>query len=159
MLIRTDFSDEDAWKAFFTRFKLAEEEMKSNEADETSAAAESDSEAATPEDAQMDSDSDSEDEAELITVINPDSTQERDLLSSISNLTALRLLNDVGIRVAPSPPHGTKRTTPSNPLVDYKGWQEVYSGLNIWIYDRKSNTDQCVRVVSQEGDSVYGTAT
>ncbi|KAF7362083.1 hypothetical protein MVEN_00553900 [Mycena venus] len=58
----------------------------------------------------------------------------------------------------PHPPAGTKRYSPPNRLVDKKGWQEIYTGLTIWIYDAQSNNDQCARLVSQEGD-VYGTAT
>ncbi|KAG6866634.1 hypothetical protein C0991_000744 [Blastosporella zonata] len=76
----------------------------------------------------------------------------------ISNLTALRLLNDVDIRPAPKLPAGESRIKPQNRLIDQGTWQEIYSGMNIWIYDAQSNTDQCVRLVSQEGD-IYGTAT
>ena len=82
---------------------------------------------------------------------------DRDRIVNISNLRALRLFNDVDIRPAPSPPPGTKRISPPKPLIDQGGWQEIYSGKNLWIYDLRSNTDECVRVVSQAGD-FYGTA-
>jgi len=48
--------------------------------------------------------------------------------------------------------------SPPNRLVDQGGWQEVYEGHTIWVYDALSNSDQCVRLVSQAGD-FYGTAT
>jgi hypothetical protein len=78
-------------------------------------------------------------------------------LTNISNIVALRLFNDVDVRLAPSPPTGTKRISPQNPLIDQGGWQEIYTGKNLWIYDTNSNSDECVRVVGQEGD-FYGTA-
>ena len=109
-------------------------------------------------------DSDSDDDTvgsiptPLIKVVNPTSTQDRLIFNNISNLTALRLLNDVDIRLSPSPPPGTTRINPPNRLIDQAGWQEIYSGMNIWIYDTLSNIDHCVRLVSQQGN-VYGTAT
>lgn len=105
-----------------------------------------------------DDDESGEDPSALIKIINPSSPQERVVFSGISNLAALRMMNDVDIRPAPSPPVGSKPVTPPNRLIDQGGWQEIYSGMNIWIYDAQSNFDQCVRVVSQQGD-VYGTAT
>lgn len=83
----------------------------------------------------------------------------RAMFAGISNLTALRLLNDVDIRRIPEPPAGTKRIKPPNRLVDYHGWQEVYSGKMVWVYDEQSNLDQCVRLVGQESATMYGTAT
>lgn len=80
------------------------------------------------------------------------------LFQDISNLTALRLLNDVDLRPAPSPPIGTNRIKPGNRLIDRNGLQEIYTGKTIWIYDGQSNTDGSARLVSQQGD-IYGTAT
>ena len=76
----------------------------------------------------------------------------------MSNLRALRLFNDVDIRPTPERPAGTKPISPPCPLIDVLGWQEIYSGKNIWIYDTLSNVDGSVRVVSQTSD-FYGTAT
>lgn len=109
-------------------------------------------------------DSDSESSTEgipfpLIKIINPELTEERAIFNNISNLTALRLFNDVDIRPALSPPSGTTRISPVNHLIDHDGWQEIYTGVNIWIYDATSNTDQCVRLVGQDGGGIYGTAT
>jgi len=94
----------------------------------------------------------------LIKVVNPAATTDRLVFNNMSNLSALRLLNDVDIRHAPTPPPGMARINPPNRLIDQGGWQEVYSGMTIWIYDTLSNTDQSVRLVSQRGD-MYGTAT
>ena len=96
--------------------------------------------------------------APLIKVINPVSTEHRLIFTDMSNLRALRLFNDLDIRFSPSPPPGMTRISPPNRLIDQAGWQEIYSGRNIWIYDASSNTDQCVRLVSQQGN-IYGTAT
>ena len=76
----------------------------------------------------------------------------------MSNLRALRLFNDVDIRPTPERPVGTKPISPQCPLIDLRGWQEIYSGKNSWIYDALSNVDGSVRVVSQTSD-FYGTAT
>jgi hypothetical protein len=110
-----------------------------------------------------DSDGESDDEEEefessIFTIINPSSPQDRRTLSGISNLVALRLLNDVDIRLCPTRPANAPRVTPPSRLIDYGGWQEIYVGKSVWIYDSQSNSDQSVRVVSQQGDA-YGTAT
>ena len=99
----------------------------------------------------------STDAPDIVKILDPSEPADRDRLVNISNLRALRLFNDVDICPAPSPPPGTKRISPPNPLIDQGGWQEIYSGKNLWIYDLRSNTDECVRVVSQAGD-FYGTA-
>ena len=106
-----------------------------------------------------DEDEDSEEEeGMIIKVVNPELQEERVLFDNISNLTALRLFNDVNIRPSPPLPPDTKRISPPHRLVDHSGWQEIYTGVTLWIYDKKSNTDNSVRLVSLEGD-VYGTAT
>lgn len=104
---------------------------------------------------QSDSESGSEITPEHIIKVIPNQSN---ILNGISNLTALRLLNDVGIRLSPSPPAGANRIKPGNRLIDKGGLQEIYIGKTIWIYDRQSNVDESVRLVSQQGD-VYGTAT
>ncbi|KAK7035206.1 hypothetical protein VNI00_011973 [Paramarasmius palmivorus] len=148
VVVRTDFSDEGAWKAFCEKLKQAEEEMTGGDRGEQ----------ASGSNAEDDDDSDDGEEGTLVKVINPELPEERAIFEGISNLTALRLLNDVDIRPSPPLPPDTKRVSPSHRLVDHRGWQEIYTGVNVWIYDAKSNTDKSVRLVSQEGD-VYGTAT
>ncbi|KAK0195892.1 hypothetical protein F5146DRAFT_975731 [Armillaria mellea] len=148
IVLRTDFSNDEAWAAFLSRLKVAEEEYaETNKPDEDTKIDDGD-----------ESDEESEASGQLIKVIDPSTPEERSLFQYISNLRVLRLLNDVDIRPAPTLPAGTKRISPPNRLVDRSGWQEIYSGVNIWIYDSRSNTDQSLRLVSQEGD-VYGTAT
>ncbi|KAG6886273.1 hypothetical protein C0993_006683 [Termitomyces sp. T159_Od127] len=106
-----------------------------------------------------DSDTESSDgvPSPIIKIVNP-SPAEMPLFHNISNLRALRLLNDVDIRPAPNLPQGQSRIKPPNRLIDQGTWQEIYTGMTIWIYDTQSNVDRCVRLVSQEGD-IYGTAT
>ncbi|KAI8993056.1 hypothetical protein BD414DRAFT_412173 [Trametes punicea] len=175
ILLRTDYSDEDAWQGFCAKLQEAEAEFASEPASE-GAEADADVHAAAPsaaqgvassstdaegdtamedEDAEGD---DGDDAGPIFFVINaPPAEQEK--FTGMSNLAALRLLNDVDVRRAPLPHAGTKRVRPPNRLIDHDGWQEVYSGKTVWIYDAKSNRDQCVRLVSQKGAAMYGTAT
>ncbi|KAF8621548.1 hypothetical protein AX15_007717 [Amanita polypyramis BW_CC] len=150
IVLRTDYSDESAWEIFRSKLRDAEEEIKS-----TFTAADDDDE---PTDEQDSSSESSADAPPVIKVINPATPELRALFNNVSNLTALRLLNDVDIQPSPAPPSGTKRIHPPNRLIDQEGWQEIYTGHKIWIYDEQSNSDQCARLVSQQGD-VYGTAT
>jgi hypothetical protein len=168
ILLRTDFSDEAAWLAFYSRLEEGEKEFAASPLEEVTMMddqpepneANPNGTAATTT-AEDDSDeSDDENSLSVIFhVVNPSLPQERALLTNISNLAALRLFNDVDVRQAPTPPPDTKRIRPPNRLVDSDGWQEVYVGKNLWIYDAKSNSDQCVRVVSQTSSDMYGTAT
>lgn len=172
ILLRTDFSDEAAWLAFCSRLEEGEKEFADSplEEDDTTMDDQLEPNKASPsgtaattttaEDGSHESDDDSENPPNAIFhIINPSLSQERALLTNISNLAALRLFNDVDVRQAPTPPPDTKRIRPQNRLVDSGGWQEVYVGKNLWIYDAKSNSDQCVRVVSQSSSDMYGTAT
>ncbi|TBU56415.1 hypothetical protein BD310DRAFT_1040553 [Dichomitus squalens] len=180
ILLRTDYTDEGAWQAFYARLQDAEAEFASEPPadlpdENTTGASEGPSAAhgaaSSSTDAEGDSAMDDEDAdgeegdggegaaSPFFFVVNATSPDERARLTGISNLTALRLLNDVDVRRAPAPPAGTKRIRPPNRLVDHDGWQEVYSGKTVWVYDDKSNQDQCVRLVSQKGAAMYGTAT
>jgi len=168
ILVRTDYTNEDAWKVFYAKLQDAEKEFASavslegEQTAEDEPSSSSEGQTSQPEqdevmqgdEGEESSSDDGECAASIFRVINSASPQ----LTSISNLSALRLLNDVDIRVAPTPPEGTKRINPPNRLVDHDGWQEIYTGKTLWIYDAKSNDDQCVRLVNQQGD-MYGTAT
>jgi hypothetical protein len=167
IIIRTDYSNEDAWNAFCLCLQDGEKEF----ADARNAAAVDETTkvhtapaASEPrndsEDQEMDSDqeTDSNDEPSRIFRIVNASPQERALFTNISNLTALRLLTDVDIRPSPPPSTGSTRLKIPNKLIDYDGWQEIYSGKHLWMYDTKSNSDQCVRLISHSGE-MYGTAT
>lgn len=157
LIVRTDFSDEDAWASFCSRLEEGERESLESITEDQVANDDLVPAEQTP-DHTDESDDDDESPPKIFYYINPSSPEQRASLLNISNLTALRLLNDVYIKPAPSPPQGTKRFKVPNRLVDFNGWQEIYAGKQIWVYDCKSNFDQCVRLVSQSGD-MYGTAT
>jgi hypothetical protein len=95
---------------------------------------------------------------DIITILDPSDPIDRARFANLSNISALRVFNDVDIRPTPARPAGTKQISPQNPLIDIGGWQEIYTGKTIWIYDERSNIDDCLRLVSQTGD-FYGTAT
>ncbi|KAG6920095.1 hypothetical protein DXG01_010163 [Tephrocybe rancida] len=160
ILLRTNYSNENAWQAFCTKLQDAEQDLadglKKSEPD-TNEARVSKSSTAQHEDSDSDTESFEGPPSPIIKIVNP-SVPEILLFQNISNLEALHLLNDVDIRPAPTPPTGESRIKPPNRLIDQGMWQEIYTGMNIWIYDAQSNTDQCVRLVSQQGD-IYGTAT
>ncbi|CAL1707328.1 unnamed protein product [Somion occarium] len=190
IVVRADFSNEDAWQTFLTKLQEAEAEFVSEVAIHPEGTEEGDDHGEGDEDQQMNED---EPQASSSSVVNADEEMDEDedgpsesspifaifnptpnsplrgLLSSVhsplasqahpTNLNILRLLTDVDIRRVPTPPQGTKRIKPPNRLVDYDQWQEVYKGKGIWVYDERSNVDQCVRVVSLEGSACYGTAT
>jgi hypothetical protein len=162
ILIRTDFSDDAAWEAFYSRLQEEEREFNIDQMSESAAAS-----APSPHSGGEEDMDDSEDDASgshdrqtqaIFTVINPSDVQDRASLTGISNIAALRLFADLAIRAAPPLPAGAKRVYPPHRLLDHDGWQEVYEGKDIWIYDARSNLDQSVRVVSRSGD-MYGTAT
>ncbi|KZT11003.1 uncharacterized protein LAESUDRAFT_644173 [Laetiporus sulphureus 93-53] len=169
ILLRTDYSNEDAWQTFGEKLQEGEAEFSVMRTPEDATMTDAQGSISTKKDVDEAMDQDEgdddkdEDEGEssaslrIFTVINA-ALSDRARFANLSNLGALRLLNDVDIRPAPTPPPGTKRIKPPNRLVDHDGWQEVYTGKTVWIYDARSNTDQCVRLVSQQSD-FYGTAT
>lgn len=88
----------------------------------------------------------------------------RPLLQNASNITLLRLFNDIDIVTCLPIPQGGKRskgslsTSPSARLVDWHGFHEVYSGRMIWVYDPRSNADGCARLITQR-PTKYGLPT
>ncbi|PCH43631.1 hypothetical protein WOLCODRAFT_75800, partial [Wolfiporia cocos MD-104 SS10] len=167
ILVRTDYTDDAAWRAFCEKLREGEAEFVPARppAAEGSTAEESpDAGAARPggDDDAMDDDDDEGEEEEkaspAIFAIVDAPPADRARYTGISNLAALRLFNEVDVRRAPTPPQGTRRVRPQNRLVDYDGFQEIYGGKTLWIYDAKSNADQCARLVSRHGGP-YGTAT
>lgn len=165
ILVRTDFSNEEAWQSFLAKLKEGEDEFSSstNEGEEDTKMNQgepSTSGSISTSDVKMDDDKDdsesSSDQGPIISVLDP-SPEIRPYFSDVSNLTALRLLNDVDIRKLTIAPD-VKRFSPPSPIVDYDGWQEIYHGKTLWIYDATSNQDQCTRLVSKRSD-FYGTAT
>ena len=166
ILVRTDFSDDEAWRTFVAKLKEGEAEFSSpsgkQEDTEMDRAEPSTSASGSTSDAKMDEDgggsdgSSDQDLGPIISILDP-SPEVRPYFADISNLTALRLLNDVNLRKLTIPPD-TKRFNPPNPVVDYDGWQEIYHGKTLWIYDATSNQGQSARLVSKRSD-FYGTAT
>jgi len=161
ILVRTDFSNDEAWRSFLAKLKEGEEEFSSSPTPGQGEVVEMDQNVDLPastsdvkaEDDKEDSDGSPD---QIIAILDP-GPEIRPYFSEISNLTALRLLNDVDIRRLSIPPTA-KRFNPPNPIVDYDGWQEIYHGKTLWIYDAMSNRDQCARLVSKRSD-FYGTAT
>ncbi|KAF9528540.1 hypothetical protein CPB83DRAFT_854337 [Crepidotus variabilis] len=167
LIIRTDFTNDTAWSNFYNKVLETQKELVSDL--KAGASGSADDSVDTKADVAMNdvsqttddnskSGSDCESAPDIVKFLYPQDPETRQQLTNLSNLKALRLYNDVGIRTAPTRPEGTKPISPSNPLIDQNGWQEIYSGKNIWIYDSRSNTDECVRVVAQKSD-FYGTAT
>ncbi|KAI0780088.1 hypothetical protein C8Q74DRAFT_1199077 [Fomes fomentarius] len=188
LLVRTDYSDDEAWKAFGAKLQDAEAEFTAatdaavnaktvteheheahNAAQGAASSFSTDAGGDSAMDIIEDGDNDNEDDdavgaggslSPIFYVVNaPAGDPLRAALTGISNLGALRLLNDADVRRAPRPPQGTKRIRPPNRIVDHDGWQEIYLGKPVWVYDARSNQDQCVRLVSQKGAAMYGTAT
>jgi len=164
ILVRTDFSNDEAWGAFLAKLKEGEDEFappasreEGTGVDQDESPASGSTSNAKTDDGKDDSDGSSDRDSDpIISILDP-SPEVRPYFSEISNLTALRLLNDVDLRKLTIPPN-TKRFNPPNPIVDYDGWQEIYHGKTLWIYDATSNRDECARLVSKRSDS-YGTAT
>lgn len=166
ILVRADFSNEEAWRSFLAKLKEGEGEFSPSANEEEDEEMDKDEPSAldpasTP-DVKMDNDKDGSesssdrDSGHIISILDS-SPEIRPYFSDISNLAALRLLNDVDLRKLTIPPN-VKRFNPPNPIVDYDGWQEIYHGKTLWIYDAKSNQDQSARLVSKRSD-FYGTAT
>jgi hypothetical protein len=166
LIIRTDFSNEEAWSAFCNQVQVSQKnfisDLTNDRPDQESASnslAEGNDIQKPTSDGADDEESDSSNEPpDFLKILNPVEQSDRIRFTNISNLRALRLFNDVDIRPTPERPPGTKPVSPPCPLIDVLGWQEIYSGKNIWIYDTLSNLDGSVRVVSQTSD-FYGTAT
>ncbi|KAJ7072539.1 hypothetical protein C8F01DRAFT_973562 [Mycena amicta] len=157
LLVRTDYSNEDAWSTFITKLQEAEDEF----IGETSTSPD-----VNMVDADADADADSDDSSDddggfrrpIIKVVNPASEEDRQLLAGISNIHALRLFSDQ-VDVRPRARPAGMAPAAVHRLVDRNGLQEYYEGVTLWIYDAKSNVDQCARLVYGKSDDLYGTAT
>lgn len=166
ILVRTDFSNDEAWRLFLAKLKEGEDEFSPSpkrqegadaDQNEPPDSAPASTSSVDPNDDGDDSESSSgQDPGPIIFILDP-GPEIRPYFSEISNLAALRLLNDVDLRklILPST---VKRFDPPNSIVDCDGWQEIYHGKTLWIYDNTSNQDQCARLVSKRSD-FYGTAT
>ncbi|KAF8995437.1 hypothetical protein BDQ17DRAFT_1401254 [Cyathus striatus] len=157
LLVRTDFSNEDSWNLFIAKFQNAEQELADALKSPTSDVVHDGDIAMADPNATEEGEDDDDHPTLIIHVLNAESSHLKALFDNKSNLAILRLLNDVDVRKAPDPPYDAKPIKPSSRLTAKRGYQEVYYGKNIWIYDAQSNVDECVRAVNQIGD-MYGTA-
>ncbi|KAF7315266.1 hypothetical protein MIND_00041000 [Mycena indigotica] len=141
ILLRTDYSNHEAWAQFYAKLQEAEADV-------------------SKEPVQMDdSDDDSDDETDkantsIIKVVNPASEEDRRILTGITNITALRMFSDE-VDVRPHP----QSISSNHPLIDVNGLQEYYTGPTIWIFDAASNLDQCARLVYGQSDELPTAAT
>lgn len=181
LIIRTEYSDDSAWSSFVEAVKAAEKDL--NASDDEDMEEEATGEPSTSVSrVEVGSESESESEEEegdmevdprnegpsvrmakedaslFIFASPPESSPLRSRLSGASNITILRIFNDVTVLHAPTLPSGSRRINPGHRLMDFDGLIEAYEGMTIWIYDERSNRDRAVRLVSLRPDS-YGSAT
>lgn len=177
IVVRTDYSNESAWTRFVETVKAAEKELNTPETnedavDEPSTSSSQGETQFGSETGSGEDDGDTElslqDEntpaqttvvATLVSFVSPPGSDPlRARLIGASNLTLLRLFDDVSVQNAPSMPPGSKAVKPGCRLIDMDGLVEAYEGLTIWVYDSQSNSDNAVRLVSLYPGS-YGSAT
>jgi len=158
LIVRTDFSNEGAWDAFCNQVQLSQKAFISDLTNGTPDPEPTSNPESTSDDADDDESDSSDESPDFLKILNPVEQSERIMFTNISNLRALRLFNDVDIRPSPQRPVGIPPISSPTTLIDIMGWQEIYSGKNLWIYDTLSNVDGSVRVVSQTS-GFYGTAT
>ena len=191
IIVRTDFDDDDKWAGFCATVLKSERDGVENllsasappepatgtsndegEGDESSS--EDDGEQHADGDTAMPGDTSDNSlsigpESDAFIFVDPSkwrsASETHPLLQhNASNITLLRLFNDIDIVPCLPKPQGTKRVkgslgqSPSARLVDWHGFHEVYSGRMIWVYDSRSNTDGCVRLITQR-PTKYGLAT
>lgn len=172
ILVRTDYSDNAAWTSFVETLMDAEKDLAAP-IDEK--AGEGSGSSAQNEEEDSESEDEGEDElmtsgsdpssgpapASLFAFLSPPETSPlRSRITGISNLTALRLVNDADAVRGPVPPTGTQRSRSDagHRLSDLHGFVEAYRGPLVWIYDTRSNSDRAARVVSQCAEG-FGAAT
>ena len=165
VIVRSDFSDEESWLSFVETLLAAEKDLttptpnthegeivqgeggipivSSSVTEQESSEEDSDSEA---------SDDEGDAPESLFALFSPPlGSPLRTRLTNISNLNALRLLNDADARRIPYPQVPQRSNTQSQPvhrLTSLHGFVESYIGPFIWVYDSRSNVDKAVRVVS-----------
>jgi hypothetical protein len=169
LLIRTDYTDDEAWKkclqglmreeAMAWMFERMRREMaeglednaskKEEDVDMDDGDDDEEGEDAEEEDEDEDEEMEKEEEKEepRPPIFKP-IAHDPSLLSDLSNLALLRLFNDVSVHPAPS----SKTIKVSSTLSNHLGYQESYTGKRIWVYDAESNVDGYLRVVEPGGD-------
>lgn len=171
IVVRTDFTNDDAWSAVRSAIEAAERDGWKALSDDVAAADDDDADESSGSEDNEDGDEDMEVDAETAanTSANAQPASDADTralifltderFDALSNLGALRLLNDVRVARALQRPlsHVGKVPAPHR-LVARDGLREVYVGPQLWIYDAQSNTDRTLRLVERAG-AMYGTAT
>ena len=146
--MRTDYStgSGDAWVAFCSTLLDAERDFFANQAPPP-AAISTTTTTTTESDNDEDDDASStdDDEPPLFALFAPLSDAAR--FNNISNLRALRFFFDITVRA-------TQQSTTQHRLSGLRGLQETYDarGRTLWIFDARSRSDGCARLVSEAGD-------
>ena len=161
VVVRTDYTDDEAWSRFVEDLLESEKDLitpldENVDVPESNQASFSGAEQYATENAGSDTDgsSDSGAESSFAFLDPPESSSLRQNLSGMSNLAALRLLNDVDVASAPAPLAGGQAISTQHRLINLDGFVENYHGPLVWIYDYRSNTDRAARVVSRRPESI-----
>lgn len=156
VVVRTDCTDDAAWSQFVEKLLDAEREFMSPLDDdlEASSGSAGSSKQVDTDDADSDESSGSELDSSFVFLDPPAGSSFRQKLLGMSNLAALRLLNDVDVARKPMPSQGTQSYSLQHRLIGLDGFVERYRGPLVWVYDSRSNTDGAARVISQQSESV-----
>jgi hypothetical protein len=149
IIVRTDYStgSDDAWAAFRSALHDAERDFFADQAPNPPPPGNSNDVAMPATESNSDSSSDdtSTDDESSLALFAPLSDAAHFI--NISNLHALRLLFDVSLRA-------TQQYAAQHRLSGLRGLQETYDarGRALWIFDARSRSDGCARLVSEAGD-------
>jgi len=174
IIVRTDFSDDNAWDLFCKTVSDSEiegvKDMRAGQGEEDGDGDENGDESSSEEDEEpLATISEQQGQDPTPVANSPDvqtpssfilfsSAEHRPILEGASNLTLLRLFNDVNLVHAPSRPKDSTEKAPQHNLVNRDGFQEAYEGRLLWVFDHASNRDQSARAVSLSGQT-YASAT
>jgi len=169
IVVRTDYSagSDDAWTAFCDALRDAEREFFADQAPTPTptpggsgngglsddvkmvATGPPDGDGSEDDDASTDDDGESSSSLALFAPLSDPA-----LFDNVSNLRALRLLFDISARATPQQPTGGAQ----HRLRGLRGLQETYDarGRTLWIFDARSRSDGCARLVSVAGDVATG---
>ncbi|KZW00474.1 hypothetical protein EXIGLDRAFT_721253 [Exidia glandulosa HHB12029] len=176
IVLRTDFTNDEAWSSVRAAIEATErdgwkalsDDVDGDDGEESSGSSDGEGEGDNDDEMEVDAETaaNTAANAEPSTSTAESEPDTRALIflsdprfDGLSNIAALRLLNDVRITRSIERPlsHSGKSPAPHR-LIARDGLREVYMGPQLWIYDAKSNTDRTVRLVERAG-AMYGTAT
>jgi hypothetical protein len=147
LILRTDFSNDHAWADFCDIVRRSERE---GLRDLPSSPGGENTEAGGDEDDESSSDEDDPSDTLAFVFVEPP-PEHRDALMNQSNLSLLRIFLDADIAPSHVPSEKAKQIVNNLPICDCDGFQEVYSGRLLWVYDTTSNQDGSVRLVTSHG--------